>query len=289
VITKPSPMVVACHDAGGTQQIIGLMHGLSLPVTHIVAQGPALKIIAQHRLQHLLITSLNDIPNATRTLISGTGWASNLEHDARLFARQTKLFSIAVLDHWVNFTERFERHGITQLPDEIWVVDAYAEQRARNLFPFVPIQRQSDFYLNKQIADIAPISKVTTNSLLYLCEPIRSTWNKNEAGEFQALRYFFTHIKKLSLPNDTTIRLRLHPSEPNDKYDALTREFGDFAITKDNADLATSLSQSRWVVGCQTYAMTVALAAGRTVYSTLPTWAPPCPLPHEGIIHLSHL
>jgi len=41
------------------------------------------------------------------------------------------------------------------------------------------------------------------------------------------------------------------------------------------------------VVGCESFALVVALAAGRRVCSTLPPWAPPCRLPQPGIVRLA--
>ena len=57
----------------------------------------------------------------------------------------------------------------------------------------------------------------------------------------------------------------------------------------DKGSLSDALSRAKWVAGCQTYAMTLALKAGRIVFGTLPPWAPVCVLPHEGIIHLKDM
>jgi len=51
-------------------------------------------------------------------------------------------------------------------------------------------------------------------------------------------------------------------------------------------DLSEALRGARWVAGCQSFALVIALASGRDVVSTLPPWAPECALPHKGLIRL---
>ena len=43
--------------------------------------------------------------------------------------------NISVLDHWVNYKERFIRGGELILPDEIWVCDNHALALAKKAFP----------------------------------------------------------------------------------------------------------------------------------------------------------
>ena len=57
----------------------------------------------------------------------------------------------------------------------------------------------------------------------------------------------------------------------------------------ESADLAEAIGRVSYVAGCETYAMVIALAAGRKVVCTLPPWAPECTLPHDGLIHLKKI
>jgi hypothetical protein len=193
------------------------------------------------------------------------------------------------MDHWSNFSDRFIRNGLEVLPDEIWAVDDYAQTMARSLFPQIPIFLQPDFYADREAAQVAPVTNETPLVLLYMLEPIRSDWGRGEPGEFQALRFFLEHLSVLGLPLGTEIHLRLHPSELPGKYDAFLRGDGDFPVRKATGSLVYGLSQCRWVAGCQTYAMIIALRAGRAVFGALPPWAPACALPHQGIVHLRSL
>ena len=69
--------------------------------------------------------------NDSELLISGTGWESNLEHNARKKASQANIYSVAVIDHWVNYKLRFGDQQ-TILPNEI-VTDKYAFDLAKNI------------------------------------------------------------------------------------------------------------------------------------------------------------
>ncbi|MDT9547576.1 MAG: hypothetical protein RI826_09610 [Chlorobium phaeovibrioides] len=279
-----SPIGVVGHDTGGTNQILAILRHINDYSVLAYMEGPA-KILWDAAFPcNCVVNNLSELLAKTSTLITGTGWGSNLEHVARIDAKKKGIYSIAVLDHWTNYEERFIRFGETVLPDELWVVDKYALKLAYNIFPSLKITLIPDFYADQQVKMIAP--KATANELLYLLEPIRSDWGQDEPGEFQALRYFFERLPQLSLPAETVIRLRPHPSDSPGKYDLFLGEFYRQTILLDTDNLAHSLSRARWVVGCQTYAMTLALKINRTVYCSLPPWAPACKLPHDGLIHI---
>lgn len=280
------PVGIVCHDAGGANQILSMCEEPALAGALGYVEGPARNLWQNALPGNDLAPSLAELLARIGTLLTGTGWASDLEFTARELARAQGIRSIAVLDHWTNYRERFERRGRTVLPDELWVVDDYALNIARQVFPGMAIRLKPDRYAEHAAARIGPVTAEHARELVYLLEPARSDWGRGEAGEFQALRYFLDRLPQLGLPSGTTIRLRPHPSDPPGKYDAFIGEAGQWRILPDTGDLIQALSRARWVAGCQTYAMTLALRAGRTVYCSLPPWAPACVLPHAGLVHL---
>lgn len=289
VVTEPvGPVGIVCHDAGGANQILAMSAASGFAGASGYFEGPAralwLKVLSGCK----LAGSLQELLAGTRTLVTGTGWGSRLEHDARDAARRLGIRSIAVLDHWTNYGERFVRDEMTVLPDELWVVDEYALSIARRTFPGLKIVLQPDCYAEQQARGIAPLS-AASDELLYLLEPARSDWGRGEPGEFQALRYFFDHLVHLGLADGVTIRLRPHPSDPPGKYDAFLGSHGTHQVVMAGGELVDALSRARWVAGCETYALTLALRADRTVYCALPPWAPPCRLPHHGFVHVKEL
>lgn len=286
-----SPLVVAAHDAGAANLIIGWLRGRRDLAVRACLAGPAAGLWA---------AAFGDagampLPEAMRgaaILLSGTSYASTLEHQAREMAKVQGVYSIGVVDHWVNYPERFVRDGINVLPDEIWVADEDAQAIAVASFPGVVVRQQPNLYLAGLVAQVQQADReprqVESRRVLYALEPIRHPWTDGgEPGEFQALNFFVSHATSLGLDKTTEIRLRPHPSEPMGKYSEWMEYHSDWNLRLDpNPGLADSIAWADTVVGCETYALVVAVAAGRHVVSTLPPHAPRCRLPMKNITHL---
>lgn len=286
VVDLPWPVAVVCHDAGAANAIFALLaqDGAALPVRAFM-EGPALTLWQQRFGTAGLTHSLEEAIGGASSALTGTGWASDLEHRARAMACKRGIPSAAMLDHWVNYPQRFTRHGQTVWPDQFWVTDPHARELASLLFSGAEIRLKPDLYLRDQVSAIERPSAMA--DLLYLLEPARDTWGRTVAGEFQALDYFASRLDSLDIPPATRLRLRPHPSDPPGKYDAwINAHPGLNAVLDTSPTLAQALSRARWAAGCESYALVVALAAGRKVFGTLPPWAPACRLPHRGIIHL---
>ena len=299
----PRHLAVVAHDAGAANHIFSWLHDER---PSLCLAGPA-KALWQARLKKnhhqsnsepsgaddFLCTDIETALAGVTTVITGTGWESSLEHEARRVARKLGIRSIAVIDHWTNYVDRFVRNGEQVLPDEIWVSDIYAETIAKTTFPTVRVIQQVNAYLASLVKEVESLqSKEAANGndrVLYVLEPIRNAWgNLVDPGEFLALDYFIEHHKLAHVSENAEIRLRPHPSDPPGKYDAWLSRHTNYRVSLDNScSLADALAWSNVVVGCQTYAMVLALACGRTVISTIPAWAPTCVLPHTGIIKLA--
>ena len=289
ILALPSPLAVVCHDAGASNHLLSWLAasgrvGDCLPVM----AGPALALWQARFPDGPELRSLDQALDQAAVVLTGTGWASDLEHRARQQARAVGKPCIAVLDHYTNYRARFERDGVLALPDRLWVADDEARRLATQHLPEVAVEQLENSYLQQQVAGIAAIPSVRP-TLLYVLEPARSDWGRGQPGELQALDYFLQHRDALPLGGEPPIRLRRHPSEPIDKYQGWLSRYknSNIDIAFDAApDLAAAISQAAWVAGCQSFALVVALAAGRVAISTLPPWAPPCALPHRGLIHL---
>ena len=159
----PGRYAVAVHDAGAANIIAAWVAAARSPPHLVVAQGPA-KAIWQQRFGE--DAPLHDDPQVLEhavgleCLVSGTGWASELEHRARCIAARRGLRSIAVIDRWVNYAMRFERGGAVQWPSAIWVGDEDALRIAEGVFPRLPITHHDDLYLREQAAQAgaAPVA-----------------------------------------------------------------------------------------------------------------------------------
>ena len=279
------PVALIAHDAGAANHILAwLGHNPGAKVCAYMA-GPAETLWQQAFSDRPLSNSIDEAMSAARIAITGTGWASDVEHNARKLAITKGLRNIAVIDHWTNYPDRFERFGEIVLPDEIWVSDHWASRIARAAFPSIPVHEKPNTYLASQIDNIAKLP--SGQGILFVGEPARDNWGRQDPGEIQALEYFLKGRATLGWPMDAPVKLRPHPSEAKDKYAAQILNTPELELDVCET-LAEAIASAEYVVGMQSYALTIALAAGKKVCSALPPWAPPCVLPHEAIIQLRH-
>lgn len=300
------PLAVVCHDAGAANIIVtwikeGLFDVAAVKdnkikegaCIHAYMAGPALGIWKRALPERILCSSVEEALDGAGVLLSGTGWASDVEHRARCLAKEKALFSVAVLDHWVNYNDRFVYENTCVYPDEFWVTDEHAYRLAEEAFSGAIVRQKPNLYLPSQLANITPITKVENTEppeLLYICEPMRNDWGRGRLGEFQALDFFAACLSTMDLPAKMIIRLRPHPSDEPGKYAHWIAQYPELGCMIDtSAEISTSISRARWVVGCESFALVLALAADRVVYCSLPAWAPECRLPHQQLIHLRNL
>jgi hypothetical protein len=290
-------VAIVSHDAGGAEILSSWVSRADCQASIAVA-GPA-ESIFKLKCPQAEFLSLDEALAKSDWMLCGTGWQSSFELYAIARARAMGKKTVAFLDHWVNYIERFEEDGQRVLPDEIWVGDNYAERIARALFDQTPVLLQPNPYVEDLVAEIAETqtgrSRAVGNRVLYVCEPIAEHalaqyGNEHHCGytEHDALRFFLTNVVSLGRPVDA-ITIRPHPSERANKYHwasdfiALPVEFGA------KRSLIEETLASDIVVGCESMAMVVGLLAGKRVISTIPPGGRPCQLPHRDIEHMQQL
>lgn len=282
---------MVAHDAGAANLIIGWLRCQKNLEVQTCLAGPAIDLWVD-AFGYVRNVELDKVFLGVKTLLSGTSYSSDIEHRARARAKKSGVFSVAVIDHWVNYPERFQRNGVTQLPDEIWVADKDALDIALSCFPETVVCQKPNLYLDDLVNKIRLAElgrqKKSGSRVLYALEPIRHSWaDGGAAGEFQALDYFIQNCQKIGVDETTEIRLRPHPSDPPGKYDSWISDKANWNLSVElNESLVELVGWADTVVGCETYALVVGLAANKRAISTLPPNAPRCRLPMRGILHL---
>lgn len=290
---------VVAHDAGGAEILSSLVRRLAPGERArqvFVLEGPA-RAVFERKLGPLPLLSLQAALAQADTLLCGSGWQSELELDAIAGARALRKRSVAFLDHWVNYRARFERPGRTALPDEIWVGDALALERAHQELPEVPARLVPNPYVAdlREMLATRPDAAQAGTGALFLCEPVREHALRQHGDERHwgyteedALRYFLDHLQALPEPLPRIV-VRLHPAEVPGKYDALLARYALPLEVSTGGELLDDILRSRWVAGCNTMAMVVGLIAGRRVLCCIPPGGRPCLLPQAEIVHLQQL
>lgn len=292
----PEPVAVVCHDAGGAEIVSS--HLVASDVrTVFVLEGPAADIF-HRKLGPVVSIALDDAIAAAAWLLCGTSWESDLELRAIRAARQAGIPSVAALDHWVNYDERFQREGRTILPDEIWVGDEHALALARATWPHLPTHLRPNPYLAEQAAEIEGLLPILRDPdglrVLYICEPIsRHALHRHGDRRYfgyvedEAFRYFLSRLDVFEAPV-AEVRVRPHPSDPPGTWEWATSEHPRVTLGG-GASLCREIAEADVVVGCESMALVVALTAGKRVLSSIPPGGPDCGLPFPEIHQLRSL
>lgn len=278
-------LLIVAHDAGGAQ-ILASYADVAAKSAAIYVEGPAEKIFSKHLASHTFFDSLVDAVNSSTVVLTGSGWASDLEWRALRIAKNRGAKSVTFLDHWVNYRTRFVRDGVEVLPDEIWVGDWFAFEKAEMAFPEIPVRLEPNPYFAEireraRQADAGRHVKSSSESptrILYAAEPASSNRGYDEA---EALDFFFSHLGEL-LPGKIHVTIRAHPSENKDKYLSYTNRWPNVRLSGE-PDLVEDVIIHDVVAGCQTMALAVAALAGRRSISAIPHGGGTCLVPFEEI------
>lgn len=297
-IEHPMKTAVVCHDAGGAELVSSYVRQHNIDSLFIL-EGPAVKVF-ERKLGSIKISSLKDAVYQSASVLCGTSWQSDIEFNAIKLARELEKSSVAFLDHWVNYQDRFIRFGETVLPDKIWVGDTIAESIAIRAFPNTSVVLIDNPYLQDMKNElhnyqIGRLSLDESISVIYICEPI-STHAKLRYGdarywgyvEEDALRFFLSNISIFG-KSINQILIRPHPSEPIGKYNWLKKEFKLPIQLGGSHSLVEEIANSDLVAGCESMAMVVGLLAGKKVVSCIPPGGKSCGLPHIEIVHLQNI
>ena len=291
-------VTIVSHDAGGAE-ILASYVAQNKVACRLVLAGPAVNIF-KRRLGAVENLTLEEGISAGDWCLCGTGWQSDLEWRAIEQAQKAGKHVISFLDHWLNYRERFVRNEIQYLPDEIWVGDADAEQRARENFPQLPIKlipNPYSIYLKHQLEELATQKSMIGNkkSILFVCENISDHARLHHGDErywgyteFDAMEYFLRNIAALGEPVETVV-IRPHPSDVPNKYDRILKAYENIVKLSSGKPLIEEIAESDIVVGCESVAMVAGLLAQKIVISCIPPGGLTCRLPQKNIQHFREL
>lgn len=294
-------VAVVAHDAGGAEILSSLVRRMDADARSryvFVLEGPA-RAIFSAKLGPVKQLPLSIAVQQSSWVLCGSGWQSDLEVNAIALARAEGRRSAVFLDHWLNYPERFTRGGQVHLPDELWVGDEIALGVARAAFPQLPVTLVENPYfldVRDEFRRRGPAPAPSGGlSVLFVCEPVREHALRQHGDERHwgyteedALRYFLDHADVLPQPI-ARIVVRRHPAEAPGKYAQLLSAYDLPIEMSEGRSLFDDISDSHWVVGCNSMAMVVALESGRQVLSCIPPGGRACLLPQREIRSLRSL
>lgn len=295
---KYNTVAIVSHDAGGAELVTSYSKNFKCKVIFSL-EGPAINVF-QRKFGVYEHVPIKKAIESADWILCGTSWASELEIEAIKIAKKLNKKTIAFLDHWGNYLERFIRQGDIYIPDEIWVADVYAQELANKIFKDVKISLIENPYFKDLENEIKSkkIKKRDAKSgltILFVSEPL-STHGKRRFGnekhwgytESEGLNYFFENLWVLE-EEIKRIIIRPHPSEEEKKYTwALTvNQYQVEISSKEN--LIDDILESDIVVGFQSMAIIVALLAKKRAISAIPPGGKKLSLPYSQIELLQEL
>lgn len=296
--------LIVAHDAGGAEVVSSWVKRNPEHDYSFWLGGPAQGVF-RRKLPGWESAALAQLdPSGFHVILTGTGWATDMERRAMAVGIDRHLRVFAFLDHWTHYRERFQHRGLTLRPTEIWTGDRYAQDLAQECFPDLRVRLVENPYLRDVAEEMGRLTTTAESRergssgprVLYICEPFSAAsqqWYGREDHwgytEFTALDWFqfcLTHSPRGA--EIESIRLRPHPAEPPSKYDGFIGSTADPRYELSAGDpLLADLLWADWVVGCESMALVVALAAGKRVFHCIPPGGRPSSLPHREIVPLA--
>jgi hypothetical protein len=281
------------HDAGGTEILLELLkaslHGGEFRIFSL-AESPCYTLMKAKKLEHFWceITPLkSDIEAklssfAPSIILYGTGWQNHLEYHFLAYAKAHHITSIAFLDHWTNYRERFgypEKNWEHNLPSFIAAHDQTSFDKAQS-FGLPNVIAIKNYALATQLKEAQNVlGKIQErDTLLFLSEPTAKVatrsfgdayaWGFTEKEVFEDI---LTCKEKFGCKN---ILIRLHPSDTPECYHAI-----DPNATFSHATLLEDITRAKVVIGIDTIALYTAYLLGKKVISYIPSNQRECCVP----------
>jgi len=299
-------ILIVSYEAGGAEILSSLV--LKYPEHDYVlcVEGPA-KQIFNRKLTSYKVAALSDIEKLTSNdlVLTGTSWMPDFERKAIALAKDTGIKVFSILDHWTNYPLRFisvnNYHQSKQyqayLPNKIIVCDDYAYTLAKEvgIDPNMLIQINNPYIedIVREFHNIQPPDKGNGINVLYVSEPVvddlKATYGDANYWGYTEYDIIGEFVNIIESCKNSIGRIRLHPNEKSDKYDASVEGVSRVYIS-DEISLLNDLAWSDIVVGVESMALIVAISVDKKVYSWLPVYAKKtCCLPHREILHIDHL
>ena len=255
---------IAAYDAGGAEQISWLLRNLPQKVLAYI-KGPARRIFENSEISFDRVDQLNKIMECD-LVITGSGWMSQLEVDAIREANLRNVPCLTVLDHWVNYLERFGEDENGQ-PQILAVTNSIALQIAQEKFPNKVVWLLPDFQIERYQRAIKHLERAPTCALILL-EPTSTSDSMFTINNKVIEKLIESALSVKRARGLSSVVIRPHPSQIDDPSiaDKLNKFSGEFEISM-GASLVEDLEDSQVVLGLNSYALYISAMCGIETYS----------------------
>jgi len=293
--------ILVSHDAGGAE-LLSLWARENLKNAVAILDGPALSVFKKN-IQNVKVLPFSDAMSLPYPVITGTSWQSDLEITAIKYALANNKYCCTVLDHWVNYQERFVLHDEIFAPNELWCFDEYALKLCQTNFPKIPRKLYANPYfsaIKSELDSLQNISKPRSDKklkLLYLSESVDShslsrhgkTRQLCGYNEKDAFAFLYSCLPNL-FSSIHSMTVRPHPSQTTSDLSWMNSyEYQHKFSISNESSLCEQILSHDIVIGLESMAMVVAIIANKPVFSAIPPNSKRCSIPYSQITHLSDL
>lgn len=271
-------IAIVAHDRGGAEVVADIARSLTVETTYVSA-GPA-RGVFDDVLPHRTEVPLSEALVWADVLIVTTGWQTDWELSALAAAQEQGLRAAVVLDNWVNIAGRFQHHGLTVTPRELWVVDDLAARYAADVYPEALVRPLPWNHYDEVVVDITAARRdrePRTDGrvrVLFLGENVGEFEETLGEGadfgfdQFEALVHAWLVLHR-QFGDGFALRVRPHPSEDPSTYGpAIAGISGGAELS--GGDLVDDLSWCDIAIGLSSIALYYAHRAGIPTGTSFP-------------------
>lgn len=205
-------ILIVSHDTGGANIIKNFIDYYNIKAKYYL-KGPALNIFKKKTKQHNFINKIKK----SDIVITGTGWQTDLEYRAIIYAKKFNKICLTFIDHWANYKKRFVRNKRLALPNVVLVSDLISQLKIKRIFKNkVKVLKIKNFYFYNFIKK-AKKFKVRSKNILYLSSNYDAILRKKNI-DLMLLKNFLQKITKLKKYNNFNIDVKPHPTDSPEKY-----------------------------------------------------------------------
>ncbi|MDD5400650.1 MAG: hypothetical protein PHQ93_05625 [Sulfurimonas sp.] len=259
----------------------------------VYKNSPAFKIFQNAKLPIIEIDENSNITDKLKKIsadivLVGTSWQNKTHLEFIKIAKALHIPSIAFLEHWVNYRERFgypQEFWKENLADFTTLNDEYGYEMAKDLGFSNIIKLRFDNLLDDiKIFEMGKIEE--RNSLLFISEPTKkvayTTFGDENYWGFDEFRVCEEICKNMDNFSTSHLTIRLHPSDETQKYDYLIQKYPNLNIEIENpyeTPLIESLCKNKIIIGIDGFVLFEAMAIGKLSISFMPSLKRECVVP----------
>jgi len=285
-ISNKEKILVISNDAGATEYISHLLLNENAHEWNVFALRNSLAsvIFDKYNIEFSLLKKLDELyavveKNKPGIIFYGTGWQADFSSIVKGICDKYTIKSIALIDHWVNYKERFKKDS---LPDTILVMDDIANNIAVKEFDSsVNIVQTKNYFIENIQSNYRNILNKKLNKIVFISEP--TTRDKMDITAYE-----YSVVEKLLHKYDDMI-IRLHPTENIDKYNHIISKFSNskvLVLSSYDEELVDTLSKSKLTIGFGSMALYISYLLGIDTISYMANrdFKPSIPIPSEYML-----